>query len=113
MMGATEAARHAEEKGTILKALKEEYARGMTSVRSLFSALDLVGRRMTPKGLQFALAYLADQEYIRIWRAEEVPGFRKDRMTDANVQTIVFARLTAKGLHLIDGRIDADPGVNF
>lgn len=113
MMEPAEAARHYEEKGLVLTALKQDFSREMTSVRSLASALALLGRPMTKQGLQFALVYLAEAEYVKIWRVEDMPGFRADRMSEQNVQTVVFARLLPKGLHLIDGLIPADPSVIF
>jgi hypothetical protein len=107
-----EKARHAEEKGAILEALREDYAREMTSVRSLSRALDLLGHSMRAEALQFALAYLADSGYLRTWRSKDVPGFRRDRISDV-ADSIVFAKLTPKGLRLIDGYEPEDPGVMF
>jgi hypothetical protein len=113
MISELEKARHADEKGAILQALSQNYAAKMTSVRALVGALDLLGHAMTSEGMQFALMYLADCEYIKIWRNEDLPGWRPDRMNDTHGYTIVFARLLPKGLLLIDGRIAADPGVRF
>ena len=108
-----ERARHAEERGAILLALSQDYSSRMTSVRALARALDLTGHPMRPEGLQFSLTYLAECDYIRIWRAEELPGWRSDRMNDTRGDTIVFARLLARGLQLIDGQVAPDPSVIF
>jgi hypothetical protein len=112
-IGEMERARHADEKGAILAALKEEYTRPMTSVRALLRALDAMGRSMRPVGLDFALTYLADCGYVRITRVRELPSYRADRDTDAQPDAIMFVKLLPKGLHLVDGQIAADPGVNF
>ena len=108
-----ELARHKEERGQILSLLRQDYAMEMTSVRALANELDLVGRRMAVGGLQFHLVLLADSGYVQIWRAHDVPGWRSDRQMDESGDAIVFARLTPKGLHLIDGLIPADPAVIF
>lgn len=108
-----EQARHAEEKGAILMALKEDYGAKMTSVKSLGRALDLLGHPMRADGLQFALVYLADSGYLRIWRAEDLPGFRADRQSDVRRDAVVFAKLLPRGLQLIDGQVAADVSVSF
>lgn len=108
-----EQARHAEEKGAILMALKEDYGAKMTSVKSLARALDLLGYPMRTESLQFALVYLADSGYVKIWRVEDLPGFRADRMTDMRRDAVVFAKLLPRGLQLIDGQIEADRGITF
>jgi hypothetical protein len=53
------------------------------------------------------------QGYIQIWRTRDMPGFRADRPTPGSPNDIRFARLTPKGLRLVDGLIDADPSVRF
>jgi hypothetical protein len=106
-------ARRAEQCGYILKALKGDYGQVMTSVRSLSGALDLLGAAISVEEMQFRLSLLADSGYIRIWRAEETPAWRPDRMHDVSPHVIVFARLTPRGLHLIDGQIAPDPSVVF
>jgi hypothetical protein len=108
-----ELARHKEERGQILLLLRQDYSMEMTSARALGNELDLAGRRMAKSGLQFHLVLLADSGYVRIWRAHDVPGWRSDRQMDESGDTIMFARLTPKGLHLIDGLIAADPAVIF
>jgi hypothetical protein len=106
-------ARHAIERGHILLALQQDYREVMTSVRSLVGAIDLIGYPMTVKELEFHLVRLADGGYIRIWRAGDVPGYRRDRSMEERASRIVFARLLPPGLQLIDGDIAADPGVRF
>lgn len=113
MISEMEQARHAEERGVVLKALQGDYRSKMTSVRSLRNALFMVGQAVTGEGLQFHLSLLADSGYVRIWRADELPQFRPDRDMEVRPDTIVFARLLPKGLHLIDGRIAADPMIAF
>ena len=110
---AAEAARHAEEKGAILLALKHSYTGVMTSVRSLWRQLDISGHPMRPVGLEFALAYLADRGYIKIWRARELPNWRDDRPMDVSGDSIVFARILPEGLLLVDGEAPTDPKVIF
>lgn len=113
MINEMEAARHAQERGAILGALQQNYGAEMTSVRTLGRALDALGHAMRPIGLQFALTYLTDCGYIRIWRARDLPGYRSDRANDERGDEIVFAKLMPKGLRLIDGLVEADPGVSF
>src|SRR5512146_3036291 len=97
--------RHAEERGAILSTLQQEYGREKTSVRSLAGALDLLGYPMSVDGMQFSLADLAERGYIKGWRS--------DRARQERADTVVFAKLTADGLLLIDGLRAADPGVRF
>jgi hypothetical protein len=113
MISEMDKARHAEERGAILKALQSDYARKMSSVTMLARVLFMAGQSITPGALQFHLSLLADSGYVRIWRAEEVPGFRPDRGTEARGDLIMFARLAPRGLQLIDGQIPSDPGVSF
>jgi hypothetical protein len=108
-----EEARHAEERGAILLALKQGYDQEMVSVGSLSKALNMVGSPMTVEGLQFSLSLLADSEYIKIWRAKAMGKWRADRVNEMRPDTIMFARLAPKGLLLIDGQIEADPLVTF
>jgi hypothetical protein len=110
---AAEAARHAEEKGAILLALKHTYASTTTSVRSLWRQLDMMGHSMRPTALEFALRYLSDRGYIKIWRARELPNWRDDRPMDVNGDAIVYTRILPEGLLLIDGEAQADPKVIF
>lgn len=108
-----EDSRHAEQRGAILQALRQDYVNKMTSVKALAGSLDLLGYSMTGEGLQFSLSLLADSGYIAIWRAEDLPGYRSDRINDVRRDVILFARLTPKGLLLIDAKIPADPNVRF
>jgi hypothetical protein len=108
-----EQARHAEQRGAVLQALRNDYTSEMTSVVSLSRALFMIGHSVTIDGLQFHLSLLADSGYARIWRARELPTFRPDRDTNVRPDKIVFARLAPKGLQLIDGKIPADPDVSF
>ena len=106
-------ARHARERGAILEVLKQGYDQSMVSVASLSGALNMAGMPMTAAGLQFSLTLLADSGYILIWRAKETPAWRPDRMNEMRPDTIVFAKLTPKGLFLIDGHVASDPAVIF
>ncbi|MDE2097841.1 MAG: hypothetical protein KGL39_11380 [Patescibacteria group bacterium] len=114
-MTEVEAARHATERGLILRTLMEDYASEMTSIRSLGLAMDTMGYALSPQALEFHLVYLSQQDYVRIWRAREMPGFRTDRPGRQWVDpsTIVFAKLLPRGVQLIDGKIPADPQVAF
>lgn len=115
MMDTVEKARHAQERGDILRTLKEDYQSEMTSIRNLIGALDAQGIALSPDGVAFHLVYLADQGYVRIWRAGDLPHQRKDRRTARWVKpdTILFAKLLPKGLQLLDGHGAEDPGVSF
>jgi DNA-binding transcriptional ArsR family regulator len=113
MMSEIEQARWAQERGSILRTLKEDYVREMTSVRSLVRALDAQGISLSQDGIGFHLIYLADQGYVQIWRARDLPQFRRDRPMIFSACTVVFAKMLPKGLQLINGTIREDPGVSF
>lgn len=115
MMTEVEAARHAEERGLILRTLHEDYTSKMTSVNSLGRALDSMATSLSPETLDFHLVYLSQQMYIQIWRAEDMPNFRTDRKGPRWIapQAIVFAKLLPRGVQLIDGDIPSDPKVAF
>ena len=115
MMSEIEQARHAEQRGTILRVLHEDYTAPMTSVGTLARILDSMGVSLSVESLEFHLVYLAQQGFIDIWRAGEMPKFRTDRRAIPFVspQTIVFAKLSGKGAQLIDGNIAGDPKVAF
>ena len=106
-------ARHAEERGAILGALKQEYGSSMVSVRTLASALNLTGHPMTSSALQFSLTLLADCGYVKTWSARDMGVWRPDRDNDLRPDAILFARLLPHGLALIDGKIPPDPNVSF
>jgi len=113
MMADIEKARWAQERGSILRTLKEDYVREMTSIRSLIRVLDAQGVPLSHDELSFHLRYLADQGYVRILRARDLPGFRRDRPMDVSAETIMFAKLEPRGLQLLDGLIAEDPSVAF
>jgi hypothetical protein len=106
-------ARHSQERGSILLALKAGYGRERVTLGELASTLNMVGSPMTAESLQFSLSLLADCEYIKIWRAKAVGKWRKDRVNDVDPDAILAARLLPRGLQLIDGQIEADPQVTF
>lgn len=110
-----EAARRAAERGAVLRTLAQDYSSEMTAVRSLGFALDAVGVPLSPESLDYHLAYLSDQGYVRIWRARDMPGYRSDRPSPLWVRpdSIVFGKLTPRGLQLLDGDIAEDPKVKF
>lgn len=116
-MGMTEIeqSRHAEERGAILRTLKQDYQSEMTSVSSLIGALDAQGISLSREGLSFHLRYLADQGYIRVLRAKEVPGYRADRRLPGweKPDTLKFCKLLPRGLQLLDGDIEGDPKITF
>lgn len=105
--------RYAHIRGDILRTLKEDYTAAMTSVRDLQGALDAQGTSLSREDLEFHLTYLADQEYVRIWRASDMPGFRRDRPGLVKADTMMFGKLLPKGLQLLDGLVTADPAVRF
>lgn len=106
-------ARRARERGDILRTLKEEYARSMTSVANLLAALDGQGIALFQEELDFHLSYLAEQAYVQIWRTRDLPGFRSDRPGAWKPDAIRFAKLLPKGLQLLDGKCAEDPLVRF
>lgn len=106
-------ARYARERGEILRTLKEDYSARMTSMLTLLRALDVLGVSLAPEGLGFHLQYLEEQGYVRVWRAKDMPGYRRDRASSGRPDDIKFAKLSAKGLQLIDGLIVEDPAVAF
>lgn len=112
-MGDLDQARHARERGEIIRTLKEDYAARMTSVGTLLRALDALGTSLTPDSLAFHLEVLAEQEYIQVWRAKDMPGYRRDRPGTDRPATIKFCKLRARGLQLLDGLIAEDPLVAF
>jgi hypothetical protein len=114
-MTVLEKARHAIEKGAILRTLKEDYSSEMTSIRALLLALDAQNVPLSRRDLDFHLSYLEGQRYIRVWRWRDMPGYRADRelIDSPKPSTIVFARLDPEGLRLIDGVADEDPQVIF
>jgi Fe2+ or Zn2+ uptake regulation protein len=105
--------RKSRQRGDILRILQEDYNSAMTSVSSLAGALDALGDAVSPDSLQFHLNYLADQELVRVTRNRDLPTWRSDRGAQSVAHFIRFAKLTAKGLTLLDGRIAADPMVLF
>jgi hypothetical protein len=108
-----ERARHASERGMVLRALYSDFGSRMTGISTLYKALDLLGYSMDIQGLEFHLALLSDLEYVKITRAEDLPGWRSDRPNSGRARAIVFARLMPRGLNLIDGNIPSDPNVSF
>jgi len=105
--------RHARERGMILHALMEEYSGRLTRTADLAGALDLLGYPMSMEDLGFHLVYLSDEGYVRVVRAGETPGYRRDRLGAGDPDAIVFCKLLPKGLRLIDGTEPENPGVRF
>jgi DNA-binding transcriptional ArsR family regulator len=107
--------RHRRERGDILRTLKEDYHQDMSSLRNLVGALDLQGIPLSQEGLEFHLRYLEDQGYIKVWRSRDLPNFRTDRQAPrwTRADTMLFAKLLPKGLHLVDGLTSEDPMVAF
>ena len=105
----------AVQRGEILRVLKEDYNREMTSVRSLRGALDALGISLSENDLAFHLMYLADQGYLRFLRVKDLPGYRRDRSPwgEDKPDTIKFAKMLPRGLQLLDGCIAEDPSVKF
>jgi predicted ArsR family transcriptional regulator len=112
-MAAMREQRHAEERGNILRLLKEEYTAVQITVGTLFHSMDMSGYTVSPEALRFHLQYLADQGYVQIARNRDMPGWRQDRMPLGSPDEIRFAKLLPRGLMLLDGRIDEDPMVRF
>jgi hypothetical protein len=54
-----------------------------------------------------------EEGYISIQRMRDLPGWRSDREQVGSPNTIRFARLSPKGLRLVNGSIPADPEVRF
>jgi hypothetical protein len=105
--------RHARERGTILQALQQEYSGRMTRAADLAGALDLLGYPMSMEDLGFHLVYLSDEGYVKITRAAETAGYRRDRVGAGDPDAIVFCKLLPRGLRLIDGAEPENAGVRF
>ena len=105
--------RHAEERGNLLRLLKENYTTGLTTVGSLAGAMDMLGQSMSLESLRFQLQYLEDQGYVQLKRNRDMPGWRSDRIAMGRADEVRFARLLPRGLMLIDGRVGEDPMVRF
>jgi hypothetical protein len=112
-MNELEQARHAEERGAILRLLSQDFNSEMTSVGSLLSSLDLLGHSLGWETFCFHLNYLKEDAYIRLWLTRDMPGYRSDRIGAGSPSEIRFAKLLPKGLRLIDGHLAADPMVRF
>ena len=109
-----ERARHALEKGAILRVLHDAYGGPAVMVSALAAVLDNLGYPMSQANLQFSLAYLADCEYARVVRARDVPGFRRDRLRPGDSpETVVMVQLLPAGLRLLDGAEEEDPQIRF
>ena len=106
--------RYAQTRGKILVILAEDYRAAMTSTGNLVSALDLLGYSISDDSLIFHLRYLEDSGYVKIWRTQDMAGYRRDRLTGgARPEDIRFVRLLPAGLQLIDGVRTEDPMVKF
>jgi|ERR1019366_2942163 hypothetical protein len=111
---AIERARHAMEKGAILRVLQDAYGGPALMVGALGSVLDNLGYPMSPTNLQFSLTYLAESDYVRVVKAKDVPGFRRDRLRPGDSpETIVMVQLTPLGLRLVDGMAPEDGQIRF
>lgn len=115
MTTTAETVRYAGDRGEIIRALKETYTSEMTPLRTLLGTLDLLRVSLSQEDLEFHLTYLSDRGYVRIWRAREMPGYRRDRRGPVwwKPETIMFAHLLPRGLNLLDGQVEEDPGVRF
>ena len=112
-MAELEHQRHAEERGNLLRLLKENYTTGLTTVGSLAGAMDMLGQSMSFESLRFQLQYLEDQGYVKLLRNRDMTGWRSDRTSLGRADEVRFAKLLPRGLMLIDGRLDEDPMIRF
>lgn len=112
-MAEIEKQRHASQRGDIIRVLCEDYRSTMTAVGNLSGTLDSLGTSISMESLCFHLTYLADSEFIKIWRTRDMPGWRTDRSNRGSADDIRFAKLLPRGLQLLDGICAADPGVKF
>jgi len=110
-----ENARHTQERGTLVRVLKENYQEEMTSIQMLIRMLDRLNIPLSYEGMVFHLHYLEDGGYLKLWRARDLPNFRRDRTAPGSRKPgdVMFAKLLPKGLQLLDGRIPEDPQVTF
>ncbi len=109
-----ERARHALEKGAILRVLQDAYGGPAMTLSGLASVLDNLGFPMSPIGLQFALTYLGDTGFARVVKAKDLPGFRHDRLRQGeSPETVMTAQLTPLGLKLLDGTVAEDEQIRF
>lgn len=105
--------RHAHERGEIIRVLMADYGQRMTTVVALLRALDALGHSLTPNGLVTHLTMLEEREYVKLWRAKDRPGYRRDRNGTTKPDTVEFCKLTVRGIELLDGRIAEDAMVTF
>ena len=109
-----ERARHALEKGAILRVLQDAYGGPALMVSALGAVLDNLGFPMSPTGLQFALTYLGESGYARVSKAKDIPGFRRDRLRQGeSPEMVVMAQLTPLGVKLLDGTVVEDEQIRF
>ncbi len=83
-------------RGLVLKFLAPEYPGTVDSV-VLRRLLDDMGYTVDERSLTSYLAYLKERNYIRVEEKEKYG--------------LVFVRISANGLNLVDGTIDPDPGI--
>lgn len=90
-------------RGWIIRCLKKFRAAGAAQVndRTLMAGLAGAGYACSEPTLYNDLAYLAEKGYVRT-----------EQRSVAAVKVVV-AEVTARGIDLYDGVIDADPGVDF
>jgi hypothetical protein len=112
-LSSVESLRHAEERGKILKVLREDYGGRLTTVRSLTGALSLLGFPMSAQDMRFSLMYLRDRGYIEVQTVRDQPGYRPDRVSEVHPDAPMTVRLAADGVLLVEGHGKADPGVIF
>ena len=93
---------HEAERGCILQILMVRYPDPISFSR-LYVQLIGQGQEATERDLRFHLYYLQQKGYVML---EKLSAGR----AEIEMQTV---RLSARGVDLLDRRIDADPGITF
>lgn len=100
-MNELKAAENRQTRGEILNVLRMNYP-GMLSEKQVISWLEQLGY-VTYENIKEYLEYLQDKGYISI-EVRRIKSFRQENTT---------IKLTPKGVDLMEGNIEEDPGIEF
>lgn len=102
------------ERGRILQVLADnEGISSAVGMNLLLRTLDNLGVSLSIRELALRLEYLAQKGYVELRRREDIPGWDRTRKGAGRPKDVMSARLTAKGLDLVQGSLVPDPGVAF
>lgn len=102
------------ERGEILTMLNSNAGRA-TGMGLLRVSLDQVGVSLSINELKTRLCYLEEKGYVELRRRKDIPGYHRklDEPGGGRANDLVTAKLTAKGIDLVEGNIPNDPGIGF